>query len=37
MLQVAEEYGIPLPTKDKEVKDKASTGILVFEPGDVPR
>ncbi len=36
VLQVADEYGIPLLTKDKEMKNKAPTGILVFEPGDVP-
>ncbi|HEX5733774.1 MAG TPA: type II toxin-antitoxin system VapC family toxin [Blastocatellia bacterium] len=36
VLQVAEEYGIPLLTKDKEMRDKAPTGILVFEPSDVP-
>lgn len=36
VLQVAEEYGIPLLTKDKEIKDKAPTGIRVFEPKDVP-
>ena len=36
VLQVAEEYGIPLLTKDKEMKDKASAGIIVFEPSDVP-
>jgi predicted nucleic acid-binding protein len=35
VLQVAEEYGIPLLTKDKEIKDKAPRGILVFEPSDV--
>ena len=35
VLQVAEEYGIPLLTKDKEMKDKAPAGILVFEPKDV--
>ncbi len=35
VLQVAEEYGIPLLTKDKEMKGKAPTGILVFEPSDV--
>jgi predicted nucleic acid-binding protein len=36
ILQVAEEYGIPLLTKDKEMKDKAPAGILVYEPNDVP-
>ncbi|MCI0488166.1 MAG: PIN domain-containing protein [Blastocatellia bacterium] len=35
VLQVAEEYGIPLLTKDKEMKNKAPAGILVFEPSDV--
>ncbi len=36
VLQVAEEYGIPLLTKDKEMKDKASVGIIVYEPSDIP-
>jgi predicted nucleic acid-binding protein len=36
VLQVADEYSIPLLTKDKEMKNKAPAGILVFEPGDVP-
>ena len=36
VLQVAEEYGIPLLTKDKEIRDKAPSGIVVFEPRDVP-
>lgn len=36
VLQVAEQYGIPLLTKDKEMKDKAPKGILVFEPADLP-
>lgn len=36
VLQVAEEYGIPLLTKDKEIRDKAPSGIVVFEPKDVP-
>ena len=35
VLQVAEEYGIPLLTKDKEMKAKAPTGILVYEPIDL--
>ena len=34
VLQVAEEYGIPLLTKDKEIRDKAPKGILVVEPSD---
>ena len=36
VLQVAEQYGIPLLTKDKELKEKAPRSILVFEPNDVP-
>jgi len=36
VLQVAEQYGIPLLTKDKEMKKKAVKGILVFEPSDLP-
>ncbi len=36
VLQVAEQYGVPVVTKDKEIKSKAPTGILIFEPADVP-
>lgn len=36
VLQVAEQYGIPILTKDKEMKAKAPKGILVFEPADLP-
>ncbi|MBL7074335.1 type II toxin-antitoxin system VapC family toxin [candidate division KSB1 bacterium] len=36
VLQVAEQYGIPLLTNDKEMKIKAPKGILVFEPPDIP-
>jgi predicted nucleic acid-binding protein len=35
VLQVAEQNGVPLVTKDKEMKDKAPAGVLVFEPTDV--
>jgi len=35
VLQVAEQYGIPILTKDKEMKNRASEGILVFEPVDL--
>lgn len=35
VLQVAEHYGIPILTKDKEMKKRASKGILVFEPIDL--
>jgi len=35
VLQVAEQYGIPLLTKDKEIKDKAPRGIFIFEPIDI--
>ena len=37
VLQVAEQYGIPLLTKDKEIKGKAPAGILILEPQDVPQ
>ena len=36
VLQVAEQYGIPLLTKDKEMKEKALKNILVIEPPDLP-
>lgn len=36
VLQVAEQYGIPLLTKDKEMKGKTLKSILVFEPSDLP-
>nr|BAL54681.1 hypothetical conserved protein [uncultured Acetothermia bacterium]BAL58333.1 hypothetical conserved protein [Candidatus Acetothermum autotrophicum] len=35
VLQVAEQYGIPLLTKDQEMKAKAPKGILIFEPSDL--
>lgn len=35
VLQVAEQYGIPILTKDKEMKDKAPKGVFVFEPIDL--
>ncbi len=35
VLQVAEQYGIPILTKDKEIKQRAPKGILVFEPAEV--
>ena len=35
VLQVAKQYGIPLLTKDKEMKQKAPIDILVFEPKDL--
>jgi len=34
--QVAEQYGVPLLTKDKEMKRKSPRDILVFEPSDLP-
>ena len=37
VLQVAEEFGVPMLTKDKEMKDKAPAGMIVFQPNDVPR
>ncbi|HGJ65245.1 TPA: PIN domain-containing protein [bacterium] len=32
ILQVADQYGIPILTKDKEIKEKAPKHIIVFEP-----
>ncbi|MBI4864060.1 MAG: type II toxin-antitoxin system VapC family toxin [Candidatus Riflebacteria bacterium] len=37
VLQVAEQYGVPLLTKDQEMKKRAPAGILVFEPTDLRR
>jgi len=34
VLQVAEQYGIPLLTKDKEIKQKSPKSILVLEPSE---
>ncbi|MGQ9626372.1 MAG: type II toxin-antitoxin system VapC family toxin [Anaerolineae bacterium] len=36
VLQVAEQHGIPLLTKDKGMKEKAPKGILIFEPSELP-
>ncbi len=36
VLQVAEEFGVPLVTKDKEMKDKAPAGMIVLQPNEVP-
>ncbi|MFQ5976460.1 MAG: type II toxin-antitoxin system VapC family toxin [Candidatus Hydrothermarchaeales archaeon] len=36
VLQVAEQHGIPLLTKDKEMKEKGSKSILIFEPSGLP-
>ena len=36
VLQVAEEFGVPLLTKDKEIKDKAPAGLIVLQPDEVP-
>jgi len=36
VLQVAEQYSIPLLTKDKEMKEKAPKSILVLDPMDLP-
>jgi len=36
ILQVSEEFGIPLLTKDKEIKEKAPKNILIFEPSELP-
>jgi predicted nucleic acid-binding protein len=35
VLQVAEHYGIPLVTKDKEIKQKSLKHITVLEPREV--
>lgn len=35
VLQVAEQYGIPLVTRDKEVREKAPEGIFVSEPANL--
>ena len=35
ILQVAEQYGVPILTKDKEINEKAPKGIMVFEPLDI--
>jgi predicted nucleic acid-binding protein len=36
ILQVSEEFGIPLLTKDKEIKEKAPKSIFIFEPSELP-
>jgi len=35
VLQVAEQYGIPLLAKDKEIKQKSPKGIIVHEPSEI--
>jgi predicted nucleic acid-binding protein len=35
ILQVAEEYGVPLLTKGKEIKQKSPRYILVLEPSEI--
>jgi predicted nucleic acid-binding protein len=35
ILQVALQYGVPLLTKDKEIKQRAPGGVLVLEPLEV--
>jgi len=35
VLQVAEQYGIPLLTKDKEIKQKSPKDIMVLEPKEI--
>jgi predicted nucleic acid-binding protein len=35
ILQVALQYGIPLLTKDREIKQRAPGGILVLEPLEI--
>ncbi len=36
ILQVAEQYGIPLLTNDREIENKAAEGIWVFGPDELP-
>lgn len=36
VLQVAEQYSVPLLTKDEEMKKRAPKSILIFGPTDVP-
>ena len=36
VVQVAEQYGIPLVTKDQEMADRAPRGVWVLAPGDLP-
>lgn len=36
VLQVAFHYGIPLVTKDKELKNRAPRRIQVYDPSEVP-
>lgn len=35
VLQVAEQYGIPILTKDKEIKQKSPKGTTVLEPTEI--
>lgn len=35
VLQVAEQYGIPLLTKDREIKQKSPKNIMVLEPTEI--
>jgi len=35
VMQVAEQYGIPIITKDKEFKEKSPEGILIVEPSEL--
>jgi predicted nucleic acid-binding protein len=35
VLQVAEQYGFPLVTMDREIREKAPAGISVLEPREV--
>lgn len=36
VLQVAEQYGVPILTQDKEIKAKAPRTLMVFQPTDLP-
>jgi predicted nucleic acid-binding protein len=35
VLQVAEQYGVPLVTMDREIREKAPGGIFVLDPREV--
>lgn len=37
VLQIAEELGVPLVTKDREFWEKRLPGVLIFEPAELTR
>lgn len=37
VLQVAEELGVPLVTKDREFWERRLPGVLLFEPAELSR